>query len=114
MEQDSEAKLAWIRTGIALMGLGFVVARFGLFLREVAQLAGHSAPQRFDSTLIGAVLVGCGVAVNLWASLRHRVIVRRLEEGRSEVGALGPIAVGIASALGGLFLVVVLLDALLR
>ena len=25
--------LAWIRTGLALMGFGFVVARFGLFLR---------------------------------------------------------------------------------
>ena len=24
--------LAWIRTGLALMGFGFVVARFGLFL----------------------------------------------------------------------------------
>ncbi len=28
--------LAWIRTGLALMGFGFVVARFGLFLRECA------------------------------------------------------------------------------
>ena len=28
--------LAWIRTGLALMGFGFVVARFGLFLREIA------------------------------------------------------------------------------
>ena len=27
--------LAWIRTGLALMGFGFVVARFGLFLREL-------------------------------------------------------------------------------
>ena len=26
--------LAWIRTGLALMGFGFVVARYGLFLRE--------------------------------------------------------------------------------
>ena len=26
--------LAWIRTGLALMGLGFVVARFGIFLEE--------------------------------------------------------------------------------
>jgi putative membrane protein len=24
--------LAWVRTGLALMGLGFVVARFGLFI----------------------------------------------------------------------------------
>ncbi len=27
--------LAWIRTGLALMGFGFVVARFGLFIREL-------------------------------------------------------------------------------
>jgi uncharacterized membrane protein YidH (DUF202 family) len=26
--------LAWLRTCIAIIGLGFVVARFGLFLRE--------------------------------------------------------------------------------
>jgi uncharacterized membrane protein YidH (DUF202 family) len=26
--------LAWIRTGLALMGSGFVVARFGLFLQQ--------------------------------------------------------------------------------
>ena len=25
--------LAWVRTGLTVMGLGFVVARFGLFLR---------------------------------------------------------------------------------
>src|SRR5438034_436944 len=27
--------LGWIRTGLALMGFGFVVARFGLFLAEI-------------------------------------------------------------------------------
>jgi hypothetical protein len=27
--------LAWIRTGLALMGFGFVVARFGLFLKQM-------------------------------------------------------------------------------
>ena len=27
--------LAWVRTGLAMMGFGFVVARFGLFLREL-------------------------------------------------------------------------------
>ncbi len=27
--------LAWIRTGLALMGFGFVVARFGLFLQRL-------------------------------------------------------------------------------
>ena len=28
--------LAWLRTSIAVMSLGFVVARFGLWLRELA------------------------------------------------------------------------------
>jgi putative membrane protein len=32
--------LAWIRTGLALMGFGFVVARFGLFLREFVEREG--------------------------------------------------------------------------
>jgi putative membrane protein len=27
--------LAWTRTGLAMMGFGFVVARFGLFLRTM-------------------------------------------------------------------------------
>ena len=30
--------LAWVRTALAIMGFGFVVARFGLYLR---MLAGH-------------------------------------------------------------------------
>jgi putative membrane protein len=28
--------LVWVRTSLSLMGFGFVIARFGLFLREIA------------------------------------------------------------------------------
>jgi putative membrane protein len=34
--------LAWIRTGPALMGFGFVVARFGLFLQSLQMGKPHS------------------------------------------------------------------------
>ena len=37
--------LAWVRTGLAMMGFGFVVARFGLFLRELAVVRGMSPHQ---------------------------------------------------------------------
>jgi len=37
--------LAWIRTGLAMMGFGFVVARFGLFLREFQALSPNEVPQ---------------------------------------------------------------------
>jgi len=36
--------LAWMRTGMALMGFGFVVARFGLFLREIAAAGNVATP----------------------------------------------------------------------
>ena len=32
---NTRTLLAWLRTGIALIGLGFVVARFGLFLQQL-------------------------------------------------------------------------------
>jgi hypothetical protein len=38
--QPRAGLLAWIRTGLALMGFGFVFARFGLFLRDLAAMRG--------------------------------------------------------------------------
>ncbi len=35
--------LAWIRTGLGLMGVGFAVSRFGLFLREMRASEAHAA-----------------------------------------------------------------------
>ncbi len=43
--------LAWMRTGLALMGFGFVVARFGLFLREIAAAGNVPALGRGESLL---------------------------------------------------------------
>ena len=106
--------LAWIRTGIALMGFGFVVARFGLFLRELARVGGHAASQRFDGALVGTVVVAAGVAVNVWASLRHRDMVRRLREGERDIDATGPLVIGVASGVGGVILMVVIISAVLQ
>lgn len=72
--------LAWIRTGLALMGFGFVVARFGLFLREVAPsvaAAGGDAavPRGRASLWFGVALVAAGVIVNTLAAIDHRQVV---------------------------------------
>ncbi len=75
--------LAWMRTGLALMGFGFVVARFGLFLREIA-LAGHvAAHQRSTgwSLWIGVGLIALGVAVSLIASFEYFRFVRSFKHG---------------------------------
>lgn len=90
--------LAWIRTGIALMGFGFVVARFGLFLRELRVTAG-GAPGRSTGVSLwaGTALVLIGVAVDVLSSLRYVRIVRALNEGRDVTGR--PSTMGITIAL---------------
>ena len=73
--------LAWLRTGLALMGFGFVVARFGLFLRALSINAQEVAQTPHFSVWIGTALVLLGVAVNLLAALHHVRLVRELNQG---------------------------------
>jgi putative membrane protein len=89
--------LAWIRTGIAMMGFGFVVARFGLFLREFQALRPGDNPQpAYGSKWFGIALVLIGVLVNIGATVEHVRLVARLRKGTWQPGASG---FGIASAL---------------
>lgn len=107
--------LAWIRTGIALMGFGFVVARFGLFLRELAAASTRLSPGGSNASATGVVLVAAGIAVNVWASVRHVRMLRRLTRGeRNVVSHRGPVSIGLATGIGGLVLFAVLLGAFFR
>lgn len=75
--------LAWIRTGLALMGFGFVVARFGLFLREIASLQQQTVPATHGYSLwIGTSLVALGVVVNILAAVNHARYLRALAANR--------------------------------
>jgi putative membrane protein len=72
--------LAWVRTGLALMAFGFVVARFGVFLRELAPLhpdANQSSAA--PSFWFGTVLVVLGAVVNVLAAMEHVHFIRRLD-----------------------------------
>ena len=72
--------LAWIRTGLAMMGFGFVVARFGFFLRELAAVDEIRSPRVGGFSLwIGTALVVLGVAVNVLAAMEHVRLRRRLD-----------------------------------
>ena len=78
--------LAWLRTGLALMGFGFVVARFSLFLREFALLSGTPLPTPAVSRWFGIGLIALGVLVTAVAFAEHVVTVRRLNRGETFVG----------------------------
>ncbi len=97
--------LAWIRTGIALMGFGFVVARFGLFLRELT-LAGTHQPSASTgfSLPIGIGLIAFGIVVNLVSVVRHRRYIAAIDRNdfRSAFGSTFAIWVALLLALSGL------------
>jgi putative membrane protein len=72
--------LAWIRTGLPLMGFGFVVARFGLFLQQLQLVRGAAPTKVYGLSLwLGTALIAGGVAVNLFAGFHHIQLVRRLD-----------------------------------
>jgi putative membrane protein len=94
--------LAWIRTGVALMAFGFVVARFGVFLREMT-VAGVHVRGSGHSLWIGLALIGSGIAVTIASAFRHRDYVAAIDAGRfrEQFGArLAFIVVAVLSAAG--------------
>jgi len=96
--------LAWVRTGLAMMGFGFVVARFGLFLQEIAAAGQKPVPPSTGLSLwIGTALVLLGVTVNGLAAAEHVRFLRRLDRGEAYHAprwSLGVIVAVVLAALG--------------
>jgi uncharacterized protein (DUF302 family)/uncharacterized membrane protein YidH (DUF202 family) len=89
--------LAWIRTGLALMGFGFVVARFGLFLQQIQVMQHTPAPQSYGLSLwFGTALIAAGVVVNVFSGWHHLQLVRELDRGETEYSRPSTQAVAIA------------------
>src|SRR5579863_10497018 len=76
--------LAWIRTGLAMMGFGFVVARFGLFLQELRFAQNAAVAQHTGLSLwFGTALIVVGVGVNAIAGWRHLRLIHELDRGET-------------------------------
>jgi putative membrane protein len=102
--------LAWIRTGVAVIALGFVIERFNLFLLAMAGASGESAAigrRRLASPMGrygGMGLVGAGVVLIVVATIRFLQTARLLEDDgshtpratRTTLVALSALVLGVA------------------
>ena len=90
--------LAWLRTGIAIMAFGFVVARFGLFLRllraQGGPVAGHGI-----SPYVGAALVALGVVATGGGAVRYQRFCRTLPAADRPPSASPAFGLGLSWAL---------------
>lgn len=73
--------LAWVRTGLALMGFGFIVARFGLFLHEIALSGAIEQRGSAWSMPLGVALIVAGVIALANAAWRYRCYIAALDAG---------------------------------
>src|SRR5688572_13165661 len=68
--------LAWVRTALGLVGLGFVVAKFGLFLTLVRPDVSH--PSHPWAAAVGVATAVLGAGASAGAAWQHRRFCRTL------------------------------------
>ncbi len=76
--------LAWLRTSIGLIGFGFALARFGLFLRQLSSTLTQQEPVPhpvFNSENLGISLVIFGIVTIALAAWRYNQVFWQIEQG---------------------------------
>lgn len=98
--------LAWLRTGLALIGLGFVVSRFGLFIRLLAaQSQGSSVHSSSWSAALGVAFVVLGSLAIVAAAIQHGRFVATLSPGDLPPAYSRAFALSLSLLIGALGLV---------
>ncbi|MBD2196337.1 MULTISPECIES: YidH family protein [Calothrix] len=83
--------LAWLRTSIALIGFGFAIARFGLFLHQLNAAISQKEPQvhpLFNSQNLGIFLVIIGILTIALAAWQYNQVFWQIERGNYQPNRL--------------------------
>jgi putative membrane protein len=76
--------LAWIRTSISIISLGFVIAKFRIWLQDIAKAGSVSMPppKLGESFQIGIGMMALGGLLTVLAAWRYHVVNRQIESGK--------------------------------
>ena len=105
--------LAWVRTSIAVITLGFVVAKFGVWLREIAmrldpKMHIHSTGM---SLPMGEAMMAFGGILVVLAAWHYRTVNQAIERGDVRANRGLVVVVTIAVAALALLMIVYMLMA---
>jgi len=75
--------LAWVRTSIAVMTLGFVIAKFSVWMRQMsAQLGPKDGVHHLGVAVpLGEVIIAIGALLTAFAAWRFHAVNRAIERG---------------------------------
>lgn len=76
--------LAWVRTGIALMGFGFVIVKFALFIRQISSMLDKqiTSSGKGYSAIIGVLMVALGAVMIILSYIRYTKIESQLNNNQ--------------------------------
>ena len=107
--------LAWIRTSIAIMGFGFVVVKFALFIKQISLVLTTKQtvlPGKGYSTQIGILLVAVGAFMAFYSWLRYRITKKQLINKAYKPSALPALFLTIGIVVIGVLLVIYLVPGI--
>ncbi len=111
--------LAWVRTAIAVMAFGFLVAKFNLFLKIAAQSVAASGirprgvPGSGFGNVAGLALIAAGTVIVLVATARFMRTGRAIDSERQHVtSARADLLLGAMISILGLALLIYLSETL--
>ncbi len=88
--------LAWIRTSIAIMGFGFLIEKFSMFLwMEAKKIQFVSFRSLEISNLLGVIFIGLGALVGFLAIVRFIRVERDIEASTFRPSIVMDVFVGI-------------------
>jgi putative membrane protein len=96
--------LAWIRTSISIIVFGFVVAKFGITLREFLQTQDRTRSESGLSLVIGVGFMSMGTFMALVSTVRYRSTMKQLIAGRFEPADTVVTVLGVVAAVFGVIL----------
>jgi uncharacterized protein (DUF302 family)/uncharacterized membrane protein YidH (DUF202 family) len=94
--------LAWIRTGMALIGLGFVVARFGLFLQALQVNVATPVQSTGISFWFGTALIVLAAVITIGSMYRYVRVMRDLKRSASTLDRPSSLAIVLAALLAAI------------
>jgi putative membrane protein len=118
--------LAWVRTSLGLIGLGFVLARMGLFLRQIAITAqglaamngpndrsasslAHEAHAGHEFVISGVIFLAIGVSFCFWSAWAYHRNRLAIAADQFQPARLSIVVLSAVVVIGGLVLVALVL-----
>jgi putative membrane protein len=105
--------LAWVRTSLGMIGLGFVLARMGLFLRQIAVVGvagvglvpGRAFHAGHEFLVSGVVFLAIGTVLGAWSGWVYQRTRRSIDEGRFEPARGSVLALTAVVVVGSLVII---------